>query len=50
MNSVFEVGGYGDKWGPVEMELLGWGSPLLTEMVPKPLLSLSPDGHSLFLC
>lgn len=51
VNSVFEVGGYGNKWGPWRCSCWRWGSPLLTEMIPKPPpFSLSSNGRSLFLC
>ena len=50
VNSVFEVGGYGDKWGPWRCSCWWWDHPLLTEMVPKPPPSSPfPDGRSLFL-
>lgn len=36
VNPVLEVGGYGNKWDPWRCGCWWWGSPLLTEMVPKP--------------
>lgn len=42
VNSMFEVGGYGNKWGSWRWSCWWWRSFLLTEMIPKPLLSLDP--------
>lgn len=42
VNSMFEMRGYGNKWGPWRWSCWWWGLLLLTEMVPKPLLSLAP--------
>ena len=51
VNSMFEVGGYGNKWGPWRCHCWRWGSPLLTGVIPKPPpFSLSSNGHSLSLC